>query len=77
MVAAIGQETVHTHKREGDDHAFELCKCNRCGVVRRCTPATDFLVRIEDLEDAAFNDDGAPYFCEPCFLDVIAPAVVA
>jgi uncharacterized protein (DUF779 family) len=74
MVATIAAETVHTHKREGDDHAFELCQCNCCGVVRRCTPTSDFLVRIEDMEDLTL--DGAPYYCEPCFLDVISPAVV-
>lgn len=75
MVAAIDQEVIHTHKISGDDHAFELCKCNRCGIVRRCSPTSDFLVRVEDLENDSLL--GAPYYCEPCFLDVIAPAVVS
>ena len=74
MVAMVGREHVHTHKRSGDDHALELCKCCHCGVVRRCTPYSDFLVRLEDLETEA--DLGAPYYCEPCFLDAIVSVAV-
>ena len=41
------------------DHADKICKCCRCGIVRRCSPDFDFYAK----------EDGDPLFCEICLRD--------
>jgi len=41
--------------------AYKWCKCSQCGVVRRCTPSSDFYVRGKKT----VHDD-EPLFCLAC-----------
>lgn len=52
-------DAVHnTHEHRG-----KLCRCRKCGIVRRCSPYFDFYVRTED---AASLKEGAFLYCINC-----------
>jgi hypothetical protein len=53
-------EKVFTHRTGNtDDLQYQICRCHRCGIERRCTPSFDFFAKLE----------GDPLQCEACLHD--------
>jgi hypothetical protein len=51
---------VITHKVDGEDIAYRICRCFKCGIEHACTPSFDFYTRPGRTE----------LYCEPCLLQV-------
>ncbi len=64
----ITVEEVLTHATEY--RGGRLCRCAKCGTVRRCTPTHDFYV-VPDSAAVTRSEPncGKPLFCAGCILD--------
>lgn len=51
-------EKILTHRTE--PQGYRLCKCAKCGIIRRCTPSFDFYVNG--------GDETLALWCETCFM---------
>lgn len=56
-------KTPKTHKLKGENIAGELCECQDCGIIQKCTMRNDFFTLgfIEYKEE-----EPQPLYCETC-----------
>ncbi|WP_157231828.1 hypothetical protein [Hyalangium minutum] len=52
---------IATHARPDEDRRMQLCRCSVCGVVKLCTPDSDFYAQH------AWD----PLMCQDCFFQLV------
>lgn len=58
---------ILTHRHNGVDGRGKICRCFQCGTEAVPTPVHDYFTLAKD-------GDGAPLYCERCFMQIVGAA---